>query len=98
MGVCSPCRWDSARPTPRAHRAPMPPEPVQARSDPAGLRRAGASLGRPHFPAALVRGAGRHGPFRKRSNAVTTLDWIVVALYFVLTFAVAIVVTRRAKT
>ncbi|MGH8242696.1 MAG: sodium:solute symporter [Steroidobacteraceae bacterium] len=29
---------------------------------------------------------------------MTTLDWIVVVLYFVLTFAVAIVVTRRAKT
>ena len=29
---------------------------------------------------------------------MTTLDWIVVALYFVLTFVVAIVVTRRAKT
>ncbi len=29
---------------------------------------------------------------------MTTLDWIVVVLYFVLTFVVAIVVTRRAKT
>lgn len=29
---------------------------------------------------------------------MTTLDWIVVALYFALTFVVAIVVTRRAKT
>lgn len=29
---------------------------------------------------------------------MTTLDWIVVALYFVLTFVVAIVVTRRAKS
>lgn len=29
---------------------------------------------------------------------MTTLDWIVVALYFVLVFVVAIVVTRRGKT
>jgi SSS family solute:Na+ symporter len=29
---------------------------------------------------------------------VTTLDWVVVALYFVLIFVVAIVVTRRSRT
>jgi SSS family solute:Na+ symporter len=29
---------------------------------------------------------------------MTTIDWVVVALYFVLTFVVAIVVTRRAGT
>ena len=31
----------------------------------------------------------------RRSDAVTTLDWLVVALYFVLLFVVAIVATRR---